>query len=46
MLDPGATKWIALSDAAGAGLAFVDAAKVAALQAFTAEKYLAVTLAK
>jgi hypothetical protein len=46
MLDPGTTKWIALSDAAGAGLAFVDAAKVAALQAFAAEKYLAVTLAK
>jgi hypothetical protein len=46
ILGPGGTKWMTLADAASAGLAFVDDAKIAALKTFAAEKYLAVILAK
>jgi hypothetical protein len=46
MFDPASKKWIALSDAAKAGIDFVDDVKVAVLQAFTAKQYLTVTLIK
>ena len=46
MFDSAGNKWIALSGAAKAGIDFVDGAKVATLQTFAAEKYLAVTLVK
>jgi len=46
MFDPAANKWIALNDAATAGIGFVDAAKVEALKTFAADKYLTVTVVK
>jgi hypothetical protein len=46
MFDPASKKWIALSDAAKAGIDFVDDVKVAVLQAFTAKQHLTVTLIK
>ena len=46
MFDSAGNKWIALSGAAKAGIDFVDDAKVATLQTFAAEKYLAVTPVK
>jgi hypothetical protein len=46
VFDTANNKWLAPGDAAKAGIAFVSAASVATLQAFTAEKYLTVTLVK
>jgi hypothetical protein len=46
IFDPAGNKWITLGNAAKAGIASVDEAKVAALQTFAAEKYLTVTVVK
>jgi hypothetical protein len=46
IFDSAGKKWIAPGDAAKAGIEFVDDAKLAPLQTFTAEKYLTVTLVK
>jgi len=46
IFDPAANKWVALKDAATAGIGFVDAAKAEALKTFAADKYLTVTVAK
>ena len=40
IFDTAGNRWIAPGDAAKAGIEFVDDAKLAALQTFTAEKYL------
>jgi filamentous hemagglutinin family protein len=46
IFDPAGNTWIALGDAAKAGIASVDPTKIAALQTFTAAKYLTVTQVK
>ncbi len=47
IFDPGSSKWITFdaAAAAAAGIASIDAAKLATLKAFAAEKYLAVAVA-
>jgi hypothetical protein len=46
VFDATNNKWITLGDAAKAGIASIDDAKVTALQGFTAAKYLTVALVK
>ena len=46
IFNPASKTWVALGAAAAAGIAFVDDAKVTALKAFAAEKYLTVTVSK
>ena len=46
VFDPASNKWIVLGDAAKAGIASIDDAKVMTLQAFVAAKYLTVALVK
>jgi filamentous hemagglutinin family protein len=46
IFDPAANKWVALKDAATAGIGFVDAARAEALKTFAADKYLTITVAK